>query len=658
MIYSIDWLKKETESGNEPGFLFFWGHTPKQDTVIDKSCLSQWFASPFTVNGIVYLTAEHWMMAKKAELFNDREMHETILSSNKPSVAKELGRKVKNFDPDTWANACMAIVIEGNLHKFSQEEALKKFLLDSGKKVIEKLMSFPPEARQQIFSYLQARGLLAYYWGGMVKDTDIGTSGPPYASAIICVLAILGMFILDGKHKWWILAAVGFTIMMSWGSYFDALNGFLYKYLPMYNKFRAPSIILVVSQLLLPLLAVLCVEKIVGTSDKKTLMPAFKKGLIGVGATFGLLLLIYMMSDFMSAADTEFMQQVNSAGGAQEQQIFSGFYEGLRQDRKGLMMGDIMRSLGFGVAALALIFLAIRRTINNLVLAIGLIVLVVIDLFTIDVKYLNYDNYLDKQDNEAIFTKTQADNEILADTSYYRVYNPAGTFKESITSYHYNSIGGYHAAKIRLYQDLAEQKFSRQQPDRRVLNMLNAKYFIQKNGALTQAYQRNDSALGNCWLVKNIQYVEDARAEMNLLGTVEPADTAIVQETFKSSIPFEPVADSSASISLIKNDNDVLTYAFNAASNQFAVFSEVYYKSGWKAYIDEKEAPIVKVNYVLRGLAVPAGKHNIKFEFKPQGFYTGRKITSIFSIVLLVILIAGIFMEWRNRNQAALANRV
>ena len=136
MIYSIDWLKKETESGNEPGFLFFWGHTPKQDTVIDKSCLSQWFASPFTVNGIVYLTAEHWMMAKKAELFNDHEMQETILSSNKPSVAKELGRKVKNFDPDTWANACMAIVIEGNLHKFSQEEALKKFLLDSGKKVI------------------------------------------------------------------------------------------------------------------------------------------------------------------------------------------------------------------------------------------------------------------------------------------------------------------------------------------------------------------------------------------------------------------------------------------------------------------------------------------------------------------------------------------
>ena len=189
--------------------------------------------------------------------------------------------------------------------------------------------------------------------------------------------------------------------------------------------------------------------------------------------------------------------------------------------------------------------------------------------------------------------------------------------------------------------------------------MLNTKYFIQKDrNGQTQAYQKNDSALGNCWLVKNIQYVKDANAEMNSLGNFNPADTAVVQDTFRSSIPFEPVYDSSASIALVKNDNDIVTYAFNAANNQFAVFSEVYYKSGWKAYIDGKEAPIVKVNYVLRGLAVPAGKRDIKFEFKPQGYYQGRSITSIFSIVLIVILAAGIFMEWRNRKQTALANRV
>ena len=189
--------------------------------------------------------------------------------------------------------------------------------------------------------------------------------------------------------------------------------------------------------------------------------------------------------------------------------------------------------------------------------------------------------------------------------------------------------------------------------------MLNVKYFIQKNeNGQTEAYQKNDSALGNCWLVKKIQYVKDANEEMNSLGNFNPADTAVVQDTFKSSIPFEPVYDSTATIALVKNDNDVITYVFNSASNQFAVFSEVYYKSGWKAYIDGKEAPIVKVNYVLRGLAVPAGKHDIRFEFKPQGYYKGRSVTSVFSIILLVILAIGIFMEWRSRNQTALANRV
>ena len=164
--------------------------------------------------------------------------------------------------------------------------------------------------------------------------------------------------------------------------------------------------------------------------------------------------------------------------------------------------------------------------------------------------------------------------------------------------------------------------------------------------------------MGNCWLVKKIQYVKDANAEMNSLGNFNPADTAVIQDTFRTSIPFEPVYDSTATIALVKNDNDVVTYTFNAATNQFAVFSEVYYKRGWKAYIDGKEAPIVKVNYVLRGLAVPAGKHDIRFEFKPQGYYKGKSVTSVFSIVLLVILAIGIFMEWRNRNQSALANRV
>jgi len=526
---------------------------------------------------------------------------------------------------------------------------------EENSKAVESLGAFPNEAQQQISQYLN------FYWGGMAKPGE-SVSGPAYVGAIICVLAILAMFVLDGKHKWWILTAVGLTIMMSWGSYFEALNGFLYKALPLYNKFRAPSMILVVSQMLLPLLAVLGLSKIADTTDKKTLLPEFKKGLIAVAITFALLFIIYLMSDFMSEADNDLMKQLKS-GGAQTQQwlqMFSSFFEGLREDRKSLMMGDIVRSLGFSFVALLLVFLALRKTISNLVLGIGLLVFILIDSFTIDVKYLNYENYKDKQENEGSFVKTKSDDEILADKSFFRVYNVTGDqFQENITSYYYNSVGGYHPAKIAIYQELIENKLLTQQPHLAVLNMLNTKYLIRKNRiGQTEGYQKNDSALGNCWLVKNIQYVKDANAEMNSLGNFNPKDTAVVQDTFKASIPFEPVYDSTASIALVKNDNDVITYTFNAASNQFTVFSEIYYKSGWKAYIDGKEAPIVKVNYVLRGLAVAAGKHDIKFEFKPQGYYKGKSITSIFSIVLLLLLAVGIFMEWRNRNQTALANRV
>jgi len=521
-------------------------------------------------------------------------------------------------------------------------------------KAIEAMRTMPNEAQQQI------RGLLNFYWAGMTKPGEAGVSGPAYVGAIICVLAILGMFVLDGKHKWWILTAVGLTIMMSWGSYFETLNGLLYEYLPLYNKFRAPSMILVIPQLLLPILAVLCLEKIASTDDKKSLLPALKKGAITVGVIYAILFIIYFMSDFMSGSDKEIMRQVRLSNDAQWLQILNTFFDGLREDRKSLMIGSIFRSLGFALVALVFVWLAIRKTISPMVLGVGLAFFALIDSIMIDVKYLNYDNYQEKVENEGFFVRTKADNELLADTSFYRVFNVSG-FQENFTSYYHNSIGGYHAAKLAIYQDLIEHKLMKQQPNTLVFDMLNVKYFIRKDGNYqTQAYEKNNGALGNAWLVKNIQYVKDARAEMNALGNFNPKDTAVVQDTFKSSIPFEPVADSSATIARVANgdDHDLLTYSFNSATNQFVVFSEIYYKRGWKAYIDGKEAPIVKVNYVLRGLAVPAGKHDIRFEFKPQGYYQGKTITSIFTIILVVILVVGIFMEWRNRKQTALANRV
>ena len=501
---------------------------------------------------------------------------------------------------------------------------------------------------------------LPSYWGGLSKPGEAGVSGPAYVGVIICLLAIFGFIILDSKHKWWILTAIVVTIMMSWGSYFETLNGLLYKYLPLYNKFRAPSMILVISQMLIPFLAVLGLEKFALTTDKKLLMPAFKKWLYVTGGLLVLFFIMYVMFDYLSGSNENLLKMIRGSGSPQLTEIFSNFFEGMKEDRKALMMSSILRYIGFGLVAVLLVFLLLRKTIGTMLFGILLIAFAMIDVFTIDVKYLNYDNYKEKQENEIPFVKTKSDNEILADKSHFRVYNVSGDhFQENITSYYYNSVGGYHPAKIAIYQELIENKLATQQSNLSILNMLNAKYLIQKNGSgQTEAYQKNDSALGNCWLVKSIQYVKDANAEMNSLGNFNPADTAVVQKAFESSIPFEPEADSTSTITVDKYDNDLITYKFNSAKNQFAVFSEIYYKSGWKAYIDEKDAPIVKVNYVLRGLAIPAGKHDIKFEFKPQGYYKGKSITSIFSIVLLIVFVAGIFMEWRNRKETALANRV
>jgi uncharacterized membrane protein YfhO len=384
------------------------------------------------------------------------------------------------------------------------------------------------------------------------------------------------------------------------------------------------------------------------------LQAKFKKALLVTGGIFLLLFFLYLSFDFLTKADKDILRQ---AEGSNQQQLYTavkGVFDGLVADRKHLMIVDIFRSLGFILIAVATLFLLMRKKISKLAASVILIAFVFIDLIVIDSIYLNSDNYQDKVDNENHFVKTKQDEEILADKSYYRVFNHAGNaFYEAITSYYYNSIGGYHAVKLRLYQDIIERQLGGQQPNPAVLNMLNAKYIIQKdNRGLTQAYQKNDGALGPCWLVKHIQYVKNADEEMTSLNSFNPRDTAIVQEMFKPSIPFASVADSTATVKLEKNEEDNITYSFEAVTNQFAVFSEIYYKRGWKAFLDGKETPIIKTDYILRGLAIPAGKHSIEFKFEPEGYLTGRKLTSIFSLLLGLLVVAGLFIGWKKNRSA------
>jgi hypothetical protein len=485
-----------------------------------------------------------------------------------------------------------------------------------------------------------------YYWGNLGI-----TSGPAYVGVVVCLLAFFGLFLPENRHRWWILATVILSIFISWGSSFMGFNVLLYNYLPMYNKFRAPSMALVIPQLLLPLLAVLTLDRLANT-DPVVLRPAIRRGLIGIGALIVFLFIVKFSLDFMSPDEKK---QLADMSGSQPQQAegYRAYFNALKEDRSGMFTGDILRLLGFGIASAALIYLLLKRILKPVFVFAGFAVLTLIDLLPIDSKFINSDSFVEQTQNDAVFQPTAQDQQILADKSYFRVMNVSpDVFSEAVTSYHYNSIGGYHAVKLRIYQDLIEHQLSKQQFNLPVLNMLNVKYLLQRDqNGMTSQVQRNDSALGAAWFVKNIAVVKDAQAEMSALDHFSPRDTAFVRDANKSAIGGASTFSGEGSIQLLKNDNDVITYKSNSAANQFALFSEIYYASGWKALIDGKETPITRVNYVLRGLPIPAGAHNIEFRFEPPAYLKGRSITSTFSILLVVLLLAGIFMEWRARHR-------
>jgi uncharacterized membrane protein YfhO len=386
-----------------------------------------------------------------------------------------------------------------------------------------------------------------------------------------------------------------------------------------------------------------------------------------------LLLICYVAFDFKSERDAELLKQVAAANQPQLTESVRGFYDGMVDDRKGLMLADIFRTIGFCLLGTGVLYLAIRKTIKPLLLGALLSIIVLIDLLPIDSKYLSSEDYQEPAENEAGFVPNAMDQGILADKTYFRVFNLYNPFNENFTAYHFNAVGGYHPAKLRIYQELIEKELSQElgvvstalqtnpasldSVSIPALNMLNTKYIIAKdpNTGLTQFKQQNRGALGAAWLVKSVRTVKDAKEEMAAFATLNPKDTAAVQQSFRSKITGSANWTGTGIITLDKNDNDIITYSFNSNEEQFAVFSEVYYDAGWKAFIDGKETPIVKVNYVLRGLQVPAGTHKIVFKYEPQDFYTGKKLTTIFSIALLLLVAAAIFFEWRNRKQQVTA---
>lgn len=471
------------------------------------------------------------------------------------------------------------------------------------------------------------------YWG----DQPF-TSGPIYAGAIVIFLFFLGMFFLDKRYWIWLLVATVLSLMLSWGKNFPSLNYFLYDFLPGYNKFRSVSMAVVIALLCIPLAGFLGLENFL---QKPFTKETKKKFWLAIGISGGLALVFLLFAGAFSFV------------GSVDQQLPEWLRGALREDRKSLMRADAIRSLLFILAAGALLFFNKKGKLSYTVLVVGMFALVFFDLYGVDRRYLNEENYV-RESAVAYFKPTPADEYILQDQDdTYRVLNLQNPFNEARTSNFHQSIGGYHGAKVGRYQELIDYCLAEQingliqnlQAGRAnfdpfgVINMLNTRYIMA--GTTADAVIRNPEALGNAWFVEELQEVSSADEEIQATCQLDPERVAVIDDS-RFEVP-KTSFDDSGTITLAEYQPNHLQYKAVTQDEAYAVFSEIYYPAGWNAYIDGQPVDYQRVNYVLRGILVPAGEHIIEFRFEPIVFTVGNEI-SIWASVLIIILFVGMIV--------------
>mgnify|MGYP003231586573 FL=1 len=440
--------------------------------------------------------------------------------------------------------------------------------------------------------------------------------------------------------------------LLAFGRNLDWFNDFMFHYLPMYNKFRTVEMALVIPGLVAPIIGIWGLKEIL---QEKASYEQVKKGLIGaLVITGGLSLIVWLMPslllDFRSAYDAQY-------------QLPEQFYNALLMDRATLASDDALRSLLFVLLSAALVawFMVAKnkKTVATWV-GIGMTVLIFVDLWTVDKRYLNDKNFFPKKDIQATYQESVSDQEILKDKDNFRVLNLNNPFLETNTSYYHHSIGGYHAAKLRRYQELIDYRLQKEinsiiasfQTAKSeadfwtvfqacpTLNMLNTRYVVYNPG---QPPLLNPSADGNAWFVKDIKIVANADEEMAALDEIDPKQTAVVDQRFAAQVEgFTPQADSTATIQLQSYRPNKLVYQSKAATDQLAVFSEIYYQPGWKATVDGKPVEHLRADWILRAMRVPSGEHEIVFEFKPEGYIIAANVEAYSSFLILVLLIVAV----------------
>ncbi|MBU1013198.1 MAG: YfhO family protein [Bacteroidetes bacterium] len=495
---------------------------------------------------------------------------------------------------------------------------------------------------------------ISYYYG----DKPI-TYGPVYIGAIVVFLFVLGLFIVRGPYLWWLLIATVISIVLAWGKNVLGLSDFLLDYLPLYSKFRAPDMILVIAGFTMPLLGFIGLNRILsGQVKKKDIFESTVSSLIITGG-FALLYALFpaISGDFTGINDL----RINP----------DWLLDSIVIDRKNMLQADAFRSFVFIVLAAGSIYLWYLNKIksNGLIFLLG--TLIIIDLWAVDKRYFNESNFSSKRETQNPFPKTLADNEILKDQDIsFRVLQLKDPFTDARASYYHQNVGGYHAAKLGRYQELIDCCINRELMQisnglrlgylsdsillkMSVLNMLNTRYLIND---LNIPPIKNKYAMGNAWFVNNYHIVNNPDEELATLRLVDPKTIAIVDKDFEDYIVDKSFSSESKNrIVMVENQPNYLKYSYNASSEQFTVFSEIYYDKGWNAYIDGEKADYFRANYVLRAMVIPEGDHVVEFKFEPKSYTIGNKISYASSSLMILIFLGYCYFEikrWKHsRNK-------
>jgi hypothetical protein len=489
------------------------------------------------------------------------------------------------------------------------------------------------------------------YWGEQVQ-----TAGPVYIGAVVVFLFILGLFLVKGPVKWWLAIATVMSILLAWGHNFAGLTNFMLDYFPGYNKFRTVSMTLIIAEFTMPFLGILAVKEIVsGDIPRKEFLKSLKYSFFGLG---GLTLLFLMIAGSFNMSNPFDQQRL---------QGIEGLIDAIEKDRLSIFRADTFRSLILISLAATLVYFTYLKKLKLKTGLVLLVLLILVDLWPVGKRYLSGNDFVTKKEDKTPFKPSTADMLILRDGDiHFRVLNISlSPLQDASTSWFHKSIGGYHGAKMRRFQDIYDHNIQNEMmnligtlqkrpvPEAidstmatlNVLNMLNTRYIIFSPEAPPLV---NNSELGNAWFVKKTIVVPDADAEIAAISNLDPSIEAVIDERFSAHLDgLSLKEDTAASITLTEYRANYLKYASIARSEQLAVFSEVFYDKGWQAYIDGNPVPHFRANYLIRSMRIPAGNHVVEFKFHPKSYFIGEKVSLASSLLLILLALGTGYLEWK-----------